>query len=408
MSNICWTKENKDSCIESMNRFEDQQIKGHDIQPHYQSFNELLSLCRKEYEKPLLLDIGTGSGRIGQFCKDFHFFGSDLQWIIDGVAMRNYPHQIYFHLDIENDELAKINRFDVLVLNGVIDVMQEPLKVLKRILTYAKKYVLIHRQEITEGESHTIMNDSYGSQTYHSIINRGEWNQLLEEMGFEIVLENSPGFKNWTNGGSSFLLKNKNWIDTRYDSHPLRQLRNRIQQANPLKVVIGAGDQPHDPEWICTNVEELDVENEEDFKFLFGDKKADNFLAEHVWEHLSHPNKAAANCYRYLKDGGKLRIAVPDGFHPDKEYIDAVKVGGNGAGSDDHKMLWDYQSLGKLLIENADFNFPQFIEYWDEKGAFHKADWLHSDGFIGRSAEYDERNIGGKLVYTSLILDAIK
>lgn len=40
----------------------------------------------------------------------------------------------------------------------------------------------------------------------------------------------------------------------------------------------------------------------------------DSFFAEHVWEHLSlqDAHRAARNCYRHLRPGGRLRLAVPD------------------------------------------------------------------------------------------------
>src|SRR5437899_3798033 len=64
-----------------------------------------------------------------------------------------------------------------------------------------------------------------------------------------------------------------------------------------------------------------------------------NILAGRVWEHLSPEDavKACNNCIAYLKDNGLLRIAVPDEFHPDADYIARVKPGGYGPEADDHK-----------------------------------------------------------------------
>jgi predicted SAM-dependent methyltransferase len=55
-------------------------------------------------------------------------------------------------------------------------------------------------------------------------------------------------------------------------------------------------------------------------------------LAEHVWEHLTFEEgvQAAKNCYKYLKPGGYVRCAVPDGYFPDEEYQNIVKIGGPG------------------------------------------------------------------------------
>lgn len=397
--NICWYQK---ECVESMNRFEDECIKNQDIQPHYASFLELLNECGSGK----LLDLGTGTARISQFCKNFEFYGADLPHIISGCSMRNYPQYPYYSVDLIEDNLAWIRKFDVIVLNGVIDIMENGKYILERILTHANKYVLIHRQEITEkGKTHSIVNPSYNSQTWHSIINRSEWNEVIERMGFEIIKENSPGFTNWENGGSSFLLRNKNYESKKYESHPLRQLKNRIQQNEPLKVVIGGGDGIHPKDWIVTNYEEIDVENEDDFEYFFGEKRADNFLSSHVHEHLINPTKANKNLYKYLKVGGKLRVAVPDGNFPNENYINEVKVGGSGAGANDHKTLWTFETLLDSLT-SVGFKC-EGIEYW-LNAEFIKKDWSEKDGFIGRSAEFDERNTGGELNYTSLIIDAIK
>lgn len=397
--NICWYQK---ECVESMNRFEDECIKNQDIQPHYASFLELLNECGSGK----LLDLGTGTARISQFCKNFEFYGADLPHIISGCSMRNYPQYPYYSVDLIEDNLAWIRKFDVIVLNGVIDIMENGKYILERILTHANKYVLIHRQEITEkGKTHSIVNPSYNSQTWHSIINRSEWNEVIERMGFEIIKENSPGFTNWENGGSSFLLRNKNYESKKYESHPLRQLKNRIQQNEPLKVVIGGGDGIHAKNWIVTNYEEIDVENEDDFEYFFESKSVDNFFASHVFEHLKDVESAVINLYNSLKIGGKLRIAVPDGYFPDEKYINEVKVGGTGAGSDDHKHLFNIDSLSEILSKYGFKIEP--IEYWKD-GKFNKKDWSVNDGFVGRSAEYDERNINGELKYTSLILDCTK
>jgi len=132
------------------------------------------------------------------------------------------------------------------------------------------------------------------------------------------------------------------------------------------------------------------------------------FVAEHVWEHLTESEaiQANANCYEFLRAGGRLRIAVPDGFHPEPGYIEYVRPGGTGLGSDDHKVLYNYQSLKKLL-EQAGF-IVQLLEYWDEHGHFYFKEWSSKDGHIRRSKRYDPRNQNRSLAYTSLIADAIK
>ena len=134
----------------------------------------------------------------------------------------------------------------------------------------------------------------------------------------------------------------------------------------------------------------------------------DVIFAEHVWEHLTDEQTRLANdnCYRFLKKGGRLRLAVPDGNHPDQDYIDYVKPKGQGWGADDHKILYDYRLMTSRL-EKSGFKV-RLLEYWDEDGKFHFNEWSNDYGRVKRSSRNDSRNSGGELKYTSLIIDAVK
>lgn len=175
-----------------------------------------------------------------------------------------------------------------------------------------------------------------------------------------------------------------------------------------IKLNIGSANINYDNNWIATDINTLNILNKDDWgkNMLFF--KADNIMAEHVWEHLQENEiiLANANCYKFLKKGGRLRLAVPDGFFPDKEYIEYVKPGGIGSGADDHKILFNYKIMQKCL-EEVGFKV-NLLEYWDEYGKFHSQEWDVKDGYIMRSSKHDKRNQGGILKYTSLIVDAIR
>lgn len=170
--------------------------------------------------------------------------------------------------------------------------------------------------------------------------------------------------------------------------------------------MIGASDMPA-PNWIESEQPFLDLLREADWDHYFAPATIDALLAEHVWEHLDRADglRAAQQCYRYLQAGGYLRIAVPDGNHPDPGYRDLVRVGGSGFGADDHKVLYDAEKLSALLRE-AGFEV-RLLEHHDEEGLFHAVDWDPDDGMVTRSRRFDPRNSEG-LVYTSLIVDAVK
>lgn len=160
--------------------------------------------------------------------------------------------------------------------------------------------------------------------------------------------------------------------------------------------------------WLLTDIDTLNITRMDDFYKYWKPNSIKYFFAEHVWEHLTIQDaiEAVKNCFYFLQEGGLLRIAVPDGLHPDSDYIDYVKPGGKGPGSEDHKILYTYKTLSKMLME-AGFK-TELLEYWDECGEFNAVEWDVSKGIVRRSKKYDPRNQGGELKYTSIIIDAIK
>lgn len=174
-----------------------------------------------------------------------------------------------------------------------------------------------------------------------------------------------------------------------------------------LKIVVGSSG-IYQKGWIPTEIDFLNMLNSRDWEVFFTQNSIEAIIAEHVWEHLTPEQGlvAAVNCFKYLKPGGHLRIAVPDGFHPKEEYISHVIPGGGGAGADDHKILYSYQSMTEML-QRAGFAV-NLLEYFDESGKFHTTPWDPKDGMVWRSKNHDRRNKNGELNYTSLIVDAIK
>jgi predicted SAM-dependent methyltransferase len=173
------------------------------------------------------------------------------------------------------------------------------------------------------------------------------------------------------------------------------------------RIVVGAGGIAMRG-WILTDREQLDVLLERDWMRYFVEGSIDAILAEHVWEHLTAEQAidAAQRCFRYLRPGGRLRIAVPDGLHPDPQYIEAVRPGGSGPGANDHKVLYTLRTLC-AVFEEAGFE-TRALEHFDAGGNFHAAGWNATDGTVRRSSRFDQRNEEGRLRYTSIIIDAIK
>lgn len=192
-----------------------------------------------------------------------------------------------------------------------------------------------------------------------------------------------------------------------------KSLISKLKSNKEKNLNIGSGPDGNSKEylgWICVDIEFLDITKESDWlAFTPGPESLDRILAEHVWEHLSDNDTLLANenCFKFLKKGGRLRLAVPDGFNIDKEYVERVKPGGSGVGSDDHKILYNYEIMKNRLML-AGFKNIQLLEYWDENGKFFANPWEVKDGHIKRSKHFDPRNQDNQLGYTSLIVDAIK
>jgi predicted SAM-dependent methyltransferase len=176
------------------------------------------------------------------------------------------------------------------------------------------------------------------------------------------------------------------------------------------RVIVGAGGTTQEG-WISLEESQLDIRRFTAWINQFLPGSCDAILAEHVLEHMSpfEAGLAIRNFYIFLKRGGHVRLAVPDGFHPMGNYIDWVRPGGIW-NPHSHKTLFDYKSLSALL-ERIGFRV-RLLEWHDEAGELHSEKWDGRDGEISRcSNSFYSRwflsPVGGAN-YTSLIVDAIK
>jgi len=180
--------------------------------------------------------------------------------------------------------------------------------------------------------------------------------------------------------------------------------------ADLLKVILGAGEQAW-PGWVPTQQEQLDLLSRPSFEAYFGAQKADAFLCEHVWEHLTEAQgrEAAKLCFDFLRPGGFLRCAVPDRNFPNQDYQNGVKIGGPGPADHpaaDHKIVYDVE-LFRSVFEDAGFDVD-LLEYCDTEGRFHYHQWDLSSGPIYLSLLSDHRNTGGQIGFVSIVSVARK
>lgn len=151
-----------------------------------------------------------------------------------------------------------------------------------------------------------------------------------------------------------------------------------------LNLVVGSGSQKYDG-WISTDLAELNIVEDASWSWRFAPNSLERVLAEHVLEHLTllQLQDALWNIYKYLKPGGRFRLAVPDAFHPSGYYYNLVKPGGWETPFE-HFLFIDYEMIGRLGAK-AGFEV-HLLEYFDEAGIFHCTDYRDEDGVILRRA----------------------
>jgi predicted SAM-dependent methyltransferase len=168
-----------------------------------------------------------------------------------------------------------------------------------------------------------------------------------------------------------------------------------------LKIVLGAHTDIYEG-WISTDLPHFNILKQDDWEYFFNGLKIDNLLIEHVLEHFTKDEVeyVLTQVNKYLKSGGNLRIAVPDGYHPDTDYKKLIIPPADG-----HQSVWNIDSLQKLLSAKG-FN-TDALEFYSEKGIFSGRVFDFTNGTITRS-----RHKGFKSEshpdYSSLIVDAYK
>lgn len=199
------------------------------------------------------------------------------------------------------------------------------------------------------------------------------------------------------------LIKQRRQAAARRDC--VQQVAQLVAADKPLKIIIGANTQRY-ADWVATDINCLDITQRDDWQQLCGTQKVQAILGEHVIEHLTEAQfrQFLRVVQPFLAPQANIRIAIPDGHHPDPDYIAHVRPGGIGPGADDHKLLYTHGLMANIL-ESEGYAY-RFLEHFDEAGTFHRVEWDDAHGHIARSQAHDARNTpDNPTAYTSLIVD---
>jgi len=176
-----------------------------------------------------------------------------------------------------------------------------------------------------------------------------------------------------------------------------------VRKKNVLKIVCGASNTRYS-DWISLNVDVLDITKKNQFDFLFKKKSINNILLEHVIEHLTPDDflnflEIAKN---YLKDGGAIRVAVPDKNHPSFYVRNLTGINGSEPGADDHKAFYNIDDFKEISAKIGYKLIP--VEYFDNYGKFISNNPTFDNGYISRcSKNYKGRFTDNKIEFNKLI-----
>ncbi len=193
------------------------------------------------------------------------------------------------------------------------------------------------------------------------------------------------------------------------------KLKKAINSNQKVKLILGAA-LTSQKGWFSTNEQWLDISKSSDWNRIFNKKQlVTNAVAEHVFEHLTvkEMRSSLKNIYNNLSSGGVLRIAVPDGNHPDENYRKNTGINGIGADASDHKQFITYEFLKEELIKMG-FNI-EFMEGYYKDGSLEKKKIDDKLGHIIRTrSNIQIKNTKFKYGWefvdsnTSMIIDAYK
>jgi trans-aconitate methyltransferase len=144
---------------------------------HFLSLDSLVKIA----DPKNITELGCGSGEIGRIYNHIKYIGCDLPHIIDKVSMIVNPILDYIKFDADDLDYDFLkDNIDLLLMNGFLSELENPLQVLKKIIEKKSKFILIHRQIFSQDKSKLMNATTYGNlESKTAVIN---FSQFLEEI----------------------------------------------------------------------------------------------------------------------------------------------------------------------------------------------------------------------------------
>jgi hypothetical protein len=168
-----------------------------------------LEQCFQKVEGKTLLDLGCGIAEAALVFKDYDYTGADLPHIIDNAAKIKNPQASFIYFNADQDSYELLRDYDIILMNSFVSELTNWYRVLNSVLLNARRFIILHRQEITDEVSRLEDYKTYaGLQTTKSIINYEDLNKLFYFNQYEVVFESNSFPQNETQ--KTFVLRKNN------------------------------------------------------------------------------------------------------------------------------------------------------------------------------------------------------
>ena len=136
-----------------------------------------------------LLDLGCGKAEISDAFPEYEYCGADLPHIIQKVSKISKPSLEYIEFDATICDMDFVSSFDVVVMNSFLSEIETADEILRKVLKYAPRYVVIHRQEIKDKEGIEEYLTYGGLTTTKYTFDRNQLEKVIESSGFTKLFE---------------------------------------------------------------------------------------------------------------------------------------------------------------------------------------------------------------------------
>lgn len=154
---------------------------------HFDALKACFDMVR---DSETLLDLGCGAAEVARVFNNFDYTGADLPHIVEEVSKAKNPDAKYVKFNIEKDDLHFLSGKDIVLMNSFVSEIPNWYFALSKVLDVAEKYIILHRQTVTDQKSSLVKYKTYGDLlTTNSVINYEDLVRLFEMNSFEKIYE---------------------------------------------------------------------------------------------------------------------------------------------------------------------------------------------------------------------------